>query len=255
MRDPLEDSRDRPAGARSPTWCSAVAAAVVLAVAQPNLFGTIAVIFSFFVMIMLHEFGHFVMAKRAGMKVTEFFVGFGPRVWSFRKGETEYGLKAFPLGGYCRIIGMTNLEEVDPEDEPARTGRRRFLPKLDVALAGSTMHFLIALVLIFIVLVGAGDWFSDPHVSTVVDSVTGPAAKAMIHPGDTRRRRSRASRCTTWDDAVDADPGPSGPDRCRSSSTRARPTTRDDQRPPRRPPPRRHTRGSVTPASCRRVDT
>ena len=52
------------------------------------------------------------------MKVTEFFVGFGPRIWSFRRGETEYGVKAVILGGYCRIIGMTNLEEVAPEDEP-----------------------------------------------------------------------------------------------------------------------------------------
>ena len=69
-------------------------------------------------MIMLHEAGHYVMAKRSGMKVTEFFLGFGPRLWSFRKGETEYGVKAIPAGGYVRIIGMSNLEEVDPEDEP-----------------------------------------------------------------------------------------------------------------------------------------
>ena len=132
MRDPLEaveiDNR------RAITYVVlALAAAVVLAVAKPNLFGTIAVILSFFVMIMLHEFGHFVMAKRAGMKVTEFFVGFGPRVWSVQKGETEYGLKAFPLGGYCRIIGMTNLEEVDPEDEPRAYRSKPFLPKLGVA--------------------------------------------------------------------------------------------------------------------------
>ena len=157
MKDPLETSRASTAGGaityvrarrrggrrarrREAQRCSA----------------PIAVILAFFVMIMLHEFGHFVMAKRAGMKVTEFFVGFGPRLWSVRKGETEYGFKAFPLGGYCRIIGMTNLEEVDPEDEPRAYRSKRFLPKLGVALAGSTMHFLIALVLIFVVLVGVG---------------------------------------------------------------------------------------------------
>ena len=84
-------------------------------------------------MIMLHELGHFLAAKRSGMKVTEFFVGFGPRLWSVTRGETEYGVKAVPLGGYCRIIGMTNLEEVAPEDEPrayrneARTVRRSFV--------------------------------------------------------------------------------------------------------------------------------
>jgi membrane-associated protease RseP (regulator of RpoE activity) len=200
VRDPLEtieiDAR------RTITYfVLAIAAAAVLAVANPNLFGTIAVILSFFVMIMLHELGHFVMAKRAGMKVTEFFVGFGPRVWSVRKGETEYGIKAFPLGGYCRIIGMTNLEEVDPEDEPRAYRSKRFLPKLGVALAGSTMHFLIAFVLIFIVLAGSGDWFSDPHVSPVVQSVEGPSAAAQMHPGD-KVLSVDGHPVLTWDDAV-----------------------------------------------------
>ena len=200
MKDPLEQVQVDPR--RAVTYVVlAVAAAVVLAVAQPNLFGTIAVIFSFFVMIMLHEFGHFITAKRAGMKVTEFFVGFGPRVWSFQRGETEYGLKAFPVGGYCRIIGMTNLEDVDPEDEPRAYRSKRFLPKLEVALAGSTMHFLIALVLIFIVLVGAGDFFTDPHVSNTVDSVTGPAAAAMIRPNDTVLSVA-GKPVHTWDEAV-----------------------------------------------------
>ncbi len=79
---------------------------------------TVLVVLGLILMIVLHEFGHFVAAKRAGMKVTEFFVGFGPRLWSVTKGETTYGVKALPLGGYCRIIGMTNVEEVDPADEP-----------------------------------------------------------------------------------------------------------------------------------------
>ena len=67
------------------------------------------------------------------MKVTEFFVGFGPRLWSFRRGETEYGVKAIPAGGYVRIIGMTNMEEVDPADEPRtfRQGHPRQAPRHD----------------------------------------------------------------------------------------------------------------------------
>ncbi len=77
-------------------------------------------------MIFLHELGHFLTAKRAGMKVTEFFLGFGPRLWSFQRGETEYGVKAIPAGAYVRIIGMNNLEEVPPEDE-ARTYRQGLL--------------------------------------------------------------------------------------------------------------------------------
>ncbi len=173
---------------------------VVLAFANPNLFGTIVVILAFFVMIMLHEFGHFVMAKRAGMKVTEFFVGFGPRIWSVTKGETEYGLKAFPLGGYCKIIGMTNLEEVDPEDEPRAYRSKRFLPKLSVILAGSVMHFLIALVLIFIVLFAAGN-FVDATATTTVDSVTGPAGQALLHPGD-RIVSIDGHSVPNWDTAV-----------------------------------------------------
>ena len=102
---------------------------VLYAIVYPTQTALVAMILAFFVMIMLHELGHFLTAKRAGMKVTEFFVGFGPRLWSFRKGETEYGVKAVPLGGYCRIIGMTNVEEVAPEDEPrayrSRTSRSR----------------------------------------------------------------------------------------------------------------------------------
>src|SRR6185295_17000762 len=81
---------------------------------------------------------------------TEFFLGFGPRLWSVRKGETEYGVKALPLGGYVKIIGMHNLEAVDPEDEP-RTYRQQAFPKrLAVAIAGSFMHVGIAFVLLLV---------------------------------------------------------------------------------------------------------
>ncbi|MSX95775.1 MAG: hypothetical protein F2739_04455, partial [Actinobacteria bacterium] len=71
--------------------------------------------------VFLHEMGHFLMAKRNGMKVTEFFIGFGPRVWSFRRGETEYGLKLIPAGAYVRIIGMHGLEEIETTDDEERT--------------------------------------------------------------------------------------------------------------------------------------
>ena len=77
---------------------------------------TVAVVLAIIVMIMLHELGHFAMAKWAGMKVTEYFLGFGPKLWSVRRGETEYGVKAVPAGVYVKIPGMTNLEQVDPAD-------------------------------------------------------------------------------------------------------------------------------------------
>jgi membrane-associated protease RseP (regulator of RpoE activity) len=110
----------------------------------------VAVILAVVLMIMLHELGHFATAKWSGMKVTEFFLGFGPRLWSIRKGETEYGVKALPLGGYVKIVGMHNLDETDPADE-ARTYRQQSYPRrLAVAVAGSFMHFVIAFVLLLV---------------------------------------------------------------------------------------------------------
>jgi membrane-associated protease RseP (regulator of RpoE activity) len=100
-------------------------------------------------MIMLHELGHFLTAKWSGMKVTEFFLGFGPRLWSIRRGETEYGVKAIPAGGYVRIVGMSNLEEVDPADEPRAYRSQSFPRRLLVAVAGSAMHGLLALGLLW----------------------------------------------------------------------------------------------------------
>jgi hypothetical protein len=100
-----------------------VAAIVVLAVATGST-DLLIFITSVVVIVMVHELGHFLAAKHGGMKVTEYFLGFGPRLWSIRRGETEYGVKAFPLGGYVKIPGMTNLEEVDPADE-ARSYRQQ----------------------------------------------------------------------------------------------------------------------------------
>lgn len=98
------------------------------------------------VMIFLHELGHYLTAKSAGMKVTEFFIGFGPRIWSFRRGETEYGLKVIPAGAYVKIIGMHNLDEFDPADADRTYMSKPFWRRLSVAVAGSTMHFILAAV-------------------------------------------------------------------------------------------------------------
>src|SRR5438309_7087936 len=108
-------------------------------------FFVVAIIF----MVMFHEFGHYVWAKRFDMKVTEFFFGFGPRLWSVRRGETEYGIKAVPLGGYVKIIGMSNLEkDIDPADEP-RTYRQQSYPRrLLVAVSGIATHFVIAILVL-----------------------------------------------------------------------------------------------------------
>ena len=116
---------------------------------------------SIIVIVMLHELGHFLAAKHGGMKVTEYFVGFGPRLWSFRRGETEYGIKALPLGGYVKIPGMTNLEEVDPADEGRVYRDKPFHSRLLVAVAGSAVHFLLAFVLLWVLLTFVGVPNSD----------------------------------------------------------------------------------------------
>ena len=109
-------------------------------------FSWVVVVFTLVTVIFLHELGHYLTARSAGMATTESFLFFGPRIWSFRRGETEYGIKTVPLGAYVKIIGMTNLEEVAPEDE-ARTYRHQpYWRRLSVAVAGSTMHFLIAII-------------------------------------------------------------------------------------------------------------
>jgi membrane-associated protease RseP (regulator of RpoE activity) len=146
--------------------------------------GVVAVLVAFFVMIMLHELGHFVAAKRSGMKVTEFFVGFGPRLWSVTRGETEYGVKAIPLGGYCRIIGMTNLEEVDPADEPRAYRNKSTRAKVFTAGAGPVVHFAIAIILMFVVLFFAGDYRNERASLTLAGTTMG-AKTAGLKAGDT----------------------------------------------------------------------
>ena len=83
-----------------------------------DLIGWVIFIVALLVSVMLHETGHFVLAKKFGMKVTRYFVGFGPTIWSTWRGETEYGIKAIPLGGFVKIVGMHSLDDPDdPEDE------------------------------------------------------------------------------------------------------------------------------------------
>jgi membrane-associated protease RseP (regulator of RpoE activity) len=106
--------------------------------------------------IMLHEWGHFATAKLFGMKATQFFVGFGRTIWSRQKGETEYGIKAIPAGGFVKIVGMTELEDVDPADEPRSFRNQPGWERIIVLAAGSFMHFVLALVLLFIVASGIG---------------------------------------------------------------------------------------------------
>lgn len=143
----------------------------------------LAIILALVLSIFLHELGHYVVARWSGMKVTEFFIGMGPRIWSRRRGETEYGLKAFPIGAYVRIIGMHNLEEVPPEDED-RTYRCKPYPKrLATVVAGPAMNILIGICLFFAVFATSGVPDSDNwEVGGVVSG--GAAEAAGVEAGD-----------------------------------------------------------------------
>lgn len=132
-----------------------VAALLVVLTASTGIYGLLMVL-GIIVMITLHELGHFVMARRAGMKCTEFFLGFGPTIWSVRRGDTEYGLKLVPAGAYVKIVGMHDIEEVDPADEAETYRQQPFWQRFGVAVAGSTVHFILALGLIYALLVGFG---------------------------------------------------------------------------------------------------
>ncbi len=129
---------------------------------------TLAVVGALAGMIFLHELGHFLTAKATGTKATEFFVGFGPRLWSFRRGETEYGIKAIPLGGYVKIIGMTNLEEVDPADEHRSYRQKSYPRRVLMASAGTGMHLLLAFALLMFTYVGIGRVVRPAIVGSVV---------------------------------------------------------------------------------------
>ena len=158
--------------------------AVFIALGWGYLLLFIAILFA---IVMLHEFGHFVTAKRAGMKVTEYFVGFGPRLWSVRRGETEYGVKAIPAGGYVRITGFTSTEEVPEEDEPRAYRQQPFHQRIIVASAGSAMHFLIAFVLALVLVFTFGRATNNYTVASLEHwpGRATPAATAGLRAGDT----------------------------------------------------------------------
>ncbi len=146
------------------------------------------IILSILLMVLFHELGHFVTARLTGMKASEFFVGFGPRLWSKTVGETEYGIKAYPLGGYVRILGMNSTEEVPASDE-VRTFRASTYPRrVLVASAGSIMHVLLALILVWISLTffGAVTSYkvSVAGLTKFDHHVVSPAALAGLHDGD-----------------------------------------------------------------------
>ncbi|HEX3590810.1 MAG TPA: site-2 protease family protein [Pseudonocardiaceae bacterium] len=104
----------------------------------------------------LHEAGHMLTAKAFGMKVRRYFIGFGPKIFSFTRGGTEYGLKAIPAGGFCDIAGMTALDEVTPEEAPRAMWRYPTWKRVVVLASGSITHFILGFVILYVMAVSVG---------------------------------------------------------------------------------------------------
>ena len=161
------------------------------------IIGVIAFVVALLLSVMIHEAGHYLTAKRFGMKVTEFFVGFGQKIWSTQRGETEFGVKAIPAGGYCRIAGMTPREELSEADADRAFVKAGVGQRLIVLGAGSFLHFVIGFVLLLTLFSAIGITSLTNQVERVSEcipqtatelcsskSTPSPAKKAGILAGD-----------------------------------------------------------------------
>jgi membrane-associated protease RseP (regulator of RpoE activity) len=151
--------------------------------------GVVIFIVAVLISITLHELGHFLTAKKFGMKVTQFFIGFGNTLWSTRVGETEYGVKSLPFGAFVRITGMTTFDEVAPEDEPRAMRNKPRWQRAIVMLAGSFMHFALAFVLLIVVALAIGQ--ATASNTTAIGSVSTclPANADRLNQGSCAQSR------------------------------------------------------------------
>ncbi len=164
-------------------------------------FGIVLFALAILISVALHECGHMWVARATGMKVRRYFVGFGPTLWSTRRGETEYGLKAVPLGGFCDIAGMTTVEELAPDETDRAMYKQATWKRVAVLFAGPGMNFVICLALIYGIALVWGLPNLHPDTRAVVGETAcvapevspgkvgtctgpGPAALAGIRPGD-----------------------------------------------------------------------
>jgi membrane-associated protease RseP (regulator of RpoE activity) len=151
--------------------------------------GVILFIIAILVVIMIHEAGHLIVAKIFNFKATKFFIGFGPPVWSFKKGETEYGIAAIPAGGFVKIVGMNPYEEVPPEDEARSYPNKPAWQRALVLVAGSATHWVVAFVILVVTTMTIGFPTNEGTnevalVERRIEGNTAPAAAAGLRPGD-----------------------------------------------------------------------
>jgi regulator of sigma E protease len=134
------------------------------------------------VLIVFHEFGHFMVAKLCRVGVLTFSVGFGPKLLVKKRGETEYALSAFPLGGYVKMVGEDPDEEVSKTDLQRSFGHKPLLQRMAIVAAGPGFNLLLAVLLLLIVFL----FYGVPVVSTTIGSIEkgSPADLAGIQRGD-----------------------------------------------------------------------
>jgi len=179
-----------------------------------SILGVLAFVVALLTSVMIHEAGHYLTAKKFGMKVTEFFLGFGQKIWSTQRGETEFGLKAIPAGGYCKIVGMSPREELSAADADRAFIKGSIAQRLIVLGAGSFLHFVIGFVLLITLFAGVGitsvtnqvQKVSEcvPQTATVVCSATStpsPAKNAGVLAGD-KLVKINGENFKEWSDAV-----------------------------------------------------
>ena len=147
-----------------------------------ELLGILAFVVALLFSVMVHEFGHYITARKYGMWVSEFFVGFGKRIWSVQRGETEFGVKAIPAGGYCKIEGMSPSDELPEGQEDRAFYKASSAKKLVVLGAGSFLHFVLGFVLLFSLFAGIGTNQVLPVINEVVPNSAAQAAG--IQAGD-----------------------------------------------------------------------
>ena len=168
--------------------------------------GIIIFVVAILLVILIHEAAHFSVAKAFKIKVEEFFIGFGPRLFSRQRGETEYGVKAFPLGGYVKIAGMNPYEEISPEDYPRTYGAHPPWQRALVIVAGPATHFVIAFLLFAAFFAFVGTPTQTPTIAVVdkvINQEPSPAAAAGLQKGDVIVRINDIDNPTT-DEVRDA---------------------------------------------------
>lgn len=153
-------------------------------------------ILAFSILILSHEFGHFIMARLNDVKVEEFSLGMGPKLFSIKGKETEYLIKALPIGGYVKMLGeaMTGEEEVKTDD-PRAFANKSAARRLSIVAAGPIMNLILAAVIY--VIMGYGQGFAIPEIDKLVPN--SPAVEAKLQPGD-RIIEINQKKITTWED-------------------------------------------------------